>query len=71
MTGFNSGGLDSWIKHAKVIKDSIEEALRCDPHDGEAHYIIGVLYFNVLKLTWQYKLKLSSMHGRDPGMSGC
>ena len=38
------------VSNGKVIKDCAEEALRLNPNDGSAHYILGRFYSELLKV---------------------
>lgn len=49
------------VGNGKVVKDCIDEALRCNPDDGSAHYILGRFYVELLKLPWAVRSMASSI----------
>ena len=38
------------LTNGKVIKECLDEALRLNPNDGSAHYILGRYYVELLKV---------------------
>merc|ERR1712168_98579 len=48
-------GTQEKVSYGKVIKDCAEEALRLNPDDGSAHYILGRFYSELLKLPWMVR----------------
>ena len=42
------------VSNGKVIKDCAEEALRLNPNDGSAHYILGRFYSELLKVIFLF-----------------
>lgn len=48
-------GTTEKVSNGKVIKDCAEEALRLNPNDGSAHYILGRFYSELLKLPWMVR----------------
>ena len=51
----------SFFEHCKIVKECIEEALKCEPNDGSAHYILGRFYVELLKLPWAVRSMASSI----------
>ena len=49
------------VGNGKVVKECIDEALRCEPNDGSAHYIMGRFYVELLKLPWAVRSMASSI----------
>ena len=45
------------VSNGKIVKDCAEEAIKLNPNDGSAHYILGRFYLELLKV-----LRLFSNH---------
>jgi len=48
-------GTSEKVMNGKVIKECTEEAIRLNPNDGSAHYILGRFYSELLKLPWMVR----------------
>ena len=49
------------LANGKIVKECLDEALRCNPEDGSAHYILGRFYNELLKLPWAVRSMASSI----------
>ena len=49
------------LANGKIVKECLDEALRCNPQDGSAHYILGRFYNELLKLPWAVRSMASSI----------
>jgi len=49
------------LANGKIVKECLDEALRCNPEDGSAHYILGRFYTELLKLPWAVRSMASSI----------
>ena len=38
------------VSNGKIVKDCAEEAIKLNPNDGSAHYILGRFYLELLKV---------------------
>jgi len=43
------------VSNGKIVKDCAEEAIKLNPNDGSAHYILGRFYLELLKLPWMVR----------------
>ena len=49
-------GTSEKVMNGKVIKECTEEAIRLNPNDGSAHYILGRFYSELLKVFLYLKI---------------
>merc|ERR1712131_421931 len=49
------------LANGKIVKECLDGALRCNPEDGSAHYILGRFYNELLKLPWAVRSMASSI----------
>merc|ERR1712131_176738 len=43
------------VSNGKIVKDCAEEAIKLNPNDGSAHYILGRFYLELSKLPWMVR----------------